>query len=207
MMLEAGEVSLEAVLWEPANPTGVALLCHPYPLHGGSMNTRVIYCAARAAEEAGLSALRFNFRGVGASTGFYDRGIGERKDAAILLDWLGKRYPSLPLALIGFSFGSWVGLRVACHDPRVRVLVGLGLPLTAYDFEFLIDSSKPSLFLMGSRDEFCPRELMEPLARRLPPSSEVRWIEGADHLFTLHVDQVQSMIRDFMHAQLQGDHK
>jgi len=206
MMIAAGEVELEAALWEPTDrfPRAAALLCHPHPLYSGTMNNRVIYRAAKGAVEAGLSALRFNFRGVGASTGTYDKGVAERKDVAGLLDWLQQLYPGLPLALAGFSFGSWVGLQVACHDPRIQALVGLGLPVTTYDFEFLIDNDKPSLFIIGTRDEFCPREAMDLLARRLPPASSVRWVEGADHLFTRRIDQVQSLVRDFLRLRFEG---
>ncbi len=206
MIVVAGEVDLEARLWEPEGegPRGAALLCHPHPLYGGTMNNRVIYRVGKGAVEAGFAALRFNFRGVGASTGSYDKGAGERKDAAALMEWLKQRYPHLPLALVGFSFGAWVGLQVACHDPRVQALVGLGVPLNSYDFEFLIDNDKPSLYIVGTRDEFCPRDQMELLARRLPQTSAVSWVEGADHFFTHQVDQVQSRVRDFLHAQLEG---
>ena len=85
-------------------------------------------------------------------------------------------------------------------------LVGLGVPLNSYDFEFLIHNDKPSLYIVGTRDEFCPRDQMELLARRLPPTSAVSWVEGADHFFTHQVDQVQSRVRDFLHTQLEGHH-
>ena len=147
--------------------------------------------------EAGLSALRFNFRGVGKSTGSYDEGSGEREDAASALDWLDYRYPALPLALIGFSFGSWVGLDVGCRDHRVRALVGLGLPLNYYDFDFLVENPRPALFLAGTEDEFCPRDRMERLARRLPPASRFHWVPGADHFFVGRLEQMQEYITSF----------
>jgi uncharacterized protein len=206
MIIAAGEVELETVLWEPKgeSPWAAALFCHPHPLHGGTMNNRVIYRAAKGAVAAGVAALRFNFRGVGASTGSYDQGAGERKDTAALVEWLGLRYPRLPLALVGFSFGAWVGLSVGCQDARIQALVGLGLPLNAYNFDLLIENAKPSLFLVGTRDQFCPRHKMEVLARRLPRTSSVSWIEGADHFFTHEVDEVQGRIRGFLHAQFEG---
>ncbi len=169
------------------------------------MNNRVIYRAAKGAMEAGAAALRFNFRGVGSSTGTYDKGRGEGHDVASLLDWLQSRYPGLPLALAGFSFGAWVGLRIGCHDQRVRALVGLGLPLDSYDFDFLVDNLKPSLFIVGTRDEFCPRDKMEQVARHLPPASNVVWVDGADHFFTRQVDRVQSLVRDFLAGQFKGN--
>lgn len=206
MIIDAGEVELEARLWEPveAEPTGAALLCHPHPLYGGTMNNRVIYRAGKGAVAAGLAALRFNFRGVGASTGSYTGGAGEQKDAAALLGWLEHRYPGLPLALIGFSFGAWVGLQVAGQDPRVSALVGLGVPVKSYDFEFLIDIDKASLYIVGTRDEFCPRDQMELLARRLPRTSAVSWVDGADHFFNDQVDGVQNRVKDFLRTLFRG---
>jgi uncharacterized protein len=205
MIIDAGEVKLEARLWEPveARPVGAALLCHPHPLYGGTMNNRVIYRAGKGAVEAGLAALRFNFRGVGASTGSYAGGAGEQKDAVALLSWLRQRYPDLPLGLIGFSFGAYVGLKVGAHDPSVSSLVGLGVPVKSYDFEFLIDIDKPSLYIVGTQDEFCPRDQMELLARRLPRTSAVSWVQGADHFFTRQVDEVQSRVRDFLRTQFE----
>jgi alpha/beta superfamily hydrolase len=193
------------VLWEPkeVQPSGAALLCHPHPLHGGTMNNRVIYRAAKGAIAAGLAALRFNFRGVGGSTGSYARGLGELKDVAALLDWLEARYPALSLALVGYSFGAWVGLQAGCHDPRIRALVGIGVPLNAYDFDFLIDNEKPSRYIIGSDDEYCPRDRMEMLARRLPPASEVIRVEGADHFFTRRIDEIQRLVAEFLRAQFQ----
>lgn len=208
MIIAAGEVDLEARLWEPerGEPRGAALFCHPHPLYGGTMDNRVIYRAAKGAVEAGYAALRFNFRGVGASTGSYDQGAGERKDAAALIGWLNQRYPRLPLALVGFSFGAWVGLQVACHDPAIQALIGLGVPVKSYDFEFLIDNDKPALYIVGTRDEFCPRDQMELLMRRLARTSAISWVEGADHFFAHQVDQVQSRVQEFLLAQVEGRH-
>jgi len=187
----------------PDKTAPIALMLHPHPLHGGTMNNRVIYRAAKGAIAAGLAALRFNFRGVGRSTGSYARGLGELKDVAALLDWLEARYPALPLALVGYSFGAWVGLQAGCHDPRMRALVGIGVPLNAYDFDFLIDNEKPSRYIIGSEDEYCPRDKMEMLARRLPPASEVIRVEGTDHFFTRRIDEIQRLVAEFLRAQFQ----
>jgi alpha/beta superfamily hydrolase len=206
MLIPAGEVQLEAALWEPRGRIlrGAALLCHPHPLYGGTMSNRVIYRAAKGVVEAGLAALRFNFRGVGASTGSHDQGRGERRDVGALLNWLAQRYPRLPLALIGFSFGAWVGLQTAAHDPRMKALVGLGLPIISYDFGFLLDSDIPSLFVIGTRDEFCPNDEMASLAGRLPGTASVKWVEGADHFFAKQIDQAQKLVRNFLQAQFEG---
>ena len=114
-------VELEAILREPeVRPLlGAAVLCHPHPVYGGTMDNRVVYRAGKAVMEAGLAALRFNFRGVGASTGSYDHGEGEKDDASAAIDYLSAKYSGLPLVLVGFSFGAWVGLQAGCQDPRI----------------------------------------------------------------------------------------
>ena len=130
-MIPGRGVELEGVLPHPPQkpPQGAVVLCHPHPVHGGTMNNRVIFRAGKAANGAGLLALRFNFRGVGASTGTYDHGKGEQEDVAAAIEWLRREAPGLPLVLIGFSFGAWVGLQVAYRDPEIAAMVGLGLPM------------------------------------------------------------------------------
>jgi alpha/beta superfamily hydrolase len=197
-MIPAGLVQLEADLREPESPPrGAVVVCHPHPVYGGTMDNRIVYRAAKAAAAADFAALRFNFRGTGRSTGLFDQGIGEKEDAAAAIRWLEGKYPGLPTALIGYSFGAWVGLQVAHSDPRVVAMVGLGLPLNLYDLEFLTRSSKPALYIVGTRDEFCSQENLDRLERRLPSSASVRRIENADHFFSEQADIVQDLISDF----------
>jgi alpha/beta superfamily hydrolase len=198
LMIQADTIQLEAQIREPKEIfRGAVVVCHPHPVYGGTMDNRVVYRAAKAVSEAGFVALRFNFRGVGGSTGQFDHGIGEKDDVVSAIDWLEKNYPGLPLALAGYSFGAWVGLQVGCADRRIRALTGLGLPLDMYDFGFLIDNSKPALYIVGDRDEFCSKESLQQLAVRLPSASMVRPIENAEHFFTGHVEVVEKLIFDF----------
>jgi alpha/beta superfamily hydrolase len=198
IMISAGAVQLEAQLRQPkSSPRGAVVLCHPHPVYGGTMDNRVVYRAAKAAAEAGFAALRFNFRGVGQSTGAFDQGIGEKEDVTAAIDWLEAKYPGLPLALVGYSFGAWVGLHVGCADTRIRALVGLGLPLDLYDFDFLNGTLKPALYIIGTRDEYCSQENLDRLELRLPGSSMVSRIEGSGHFFDGHVEVIQNLIGDF----------
>src|SRR5438105_5945955 len=107
---------LEALLEEPDDdaPRAAALVCHPHPQHGGTMHNKVVYRIARALRQAGMVVLRFNYRGVNLSEGIYDQGEGEREDARVALEFLRGRYPDLPFALAGFSFGSRIMLRLGC---------------------------------------------------------------------------------------------
>jgi hypothetical protein len=164
------------------------------------MDNRVVYRAAKAAAQEGFAALRFNFRGTGQSTGQFDHGIGEREDAAAALRWLENRYPAADLAMIGYSFGAWVGLEVGNSMPRVKALIGLGVPLDLYDFSYLGSNTKPSLYIIGGDDEFCSRENLDRFAGRLPATSVLRRIEGSDHFFTGHIETVEVLIADFIKA-------
>ena len=197
---------LEAILKEPpstANTTqeaadfaGAALVLHPHPLGGGTMHNKVAFRAARALNDANLVALRINFRGVGASTGTHDDARGERDDARDGLDYLHEHYPRLPLVVAGFSFGSRVGLEVGMTDDRVRLLIGIGVPVDKYDFGFLRECRKPVLFVHGSRDEFGDAEKLKSLAAGLPAEAEaqVEIIEGAAHFFDDTLDELVRII-------------
>ncbi len=198
-----GSFELESHLREPEDvPEGAVILCHPHPVYGGTMNNRVIYRAAKAAAKAGFAALRFNFRGVGKSTGHYDQGLGEKEDVAAAIDWVEDRFPGKPLAVLGYSFGAWVGLQVGCLDPRIRAIVGIGLPLDMYNFEFLLDFQNPSLYIVGNRDEFCSPMNLENLIRRLPFASRVHRVQGADHFFSEQVEEVERLIEQFFRGLL-----
>ncbi len=197
-MIPADSVQLEALLREPREALrGAAVVCHPHPVYGGTMDNRVVYRAAKAAVESGFAALRFNFRGTGQSTGQFDQGIGEMEDAAAAIRWLENRYPGLPLALIGYSFGAWVGLQVGCRTPGIKALIGLALPLNLYDFEFLGRNPKPSLYIIGTRDGFCSQENLDSLERRLPATSALRRIDEAEHYFVDHMEVLEKLITDF----------
>src|SRR5262249_9701944 len=139
LFIPAEHGQLEAILKEPrtGQAKGVALVLHPHPLGGGTMHNKVVFRAAAALNDAGLIALRINFRGVGQSTGQHDEGRGELDDVRKGLDYLVANYPDSRITLCGFSFGARVGLEVGISDDRVRYLIGIGTPLDKYDFEFL----------------------------------------------------------------------
>ena len=164
------------------------LVAHPHPLGGGTMHNKVVYHAAKAFGHFGLPVLRFNFRGTGLSEGAHDEGRGEVGDIHAALDWLTARFPGRPLLFAGFSFGSNVGLRACCGDPRIQGLVGIGLPVRAagrdYHYRFLPHcGAVPKLFISGDSDEFSPRGVLESMLVGAPDPKRIVWIEGADHFF------------------------
>jgi alpha/beta superfamily hydrolase len=194
--------ALESLLeWDPQGlPRLVVLLCHPHPQYGGTLHSKVVFRATKAALESGLPTLRFNFRGVGESEGKYDSGRGERDDARAALDYLQTRFSGTPMSVMGFSFGAWVGLDVGASDPRVSVLVGLGLPTDdlLLPFDFLKKVRKPILIVQGTQDEFATRGDVESIFASIEEPKRLHWVEGADHFFTGRLDEVQGTIREFL---------
>jgi hypothetical protein len=185
--------------WNPqVSPRHVALVCHPHPMFGGTMHNKVVYRAAKAALFAGLPTLRFNFRGAGHSAGTFTGGEGERDDVRAALDYLAAHFPGLPVCLMGFSFGSWVGLAVGAMDPRVSTLVGLGVPVNLSDFSFLHDVRKPKLILQGTRDQYGSVAQVTEVYNSLAEPKQIHWVEGADHFFAGKLDEVQEVLREFL---------
>jgi len=174
-------------------------MCHPHPLEGGTMHTKAVYRAAQALNEAGLVALRFNFRGVGTSTGSYEEGIGEREDVEAAVDWLEERYPALPMLVGGFSFGSMVGLSWGAEDQRVAGLMGLGLPvdMDRYEFDYLADVGKPVLVVQGEHDQFGAAARVAEIVGGLGDHVTMVRIAGADHFFTDRLDELRAAIRGY----------
>ncbi len=189
---------LEAILKEPRQgpPKGVALVLHPHPLGGGTMHNKVVFRAAAALNDAGLTVLRINFRGVGQSTGRHDEGRGERDDVLAGLDYLSENYPGQKILLCGFSFGARVGLEVGISDPRVSFLIGIGTPVKMYDVSFLGACRKPLLLVQGENDEYGDVEHLKKLAAELEKSTTVHLvtIPNAGHFFDDALDQLKSTI-------------
>jgi len=190
---------LEAVLREPAEaPFAAAVVCHPHPRGGGTMNNNVVYRMAKVLGDAGAAVLRFNFRGVGRSDGSFTGGRGEREDFTAALDYMAAQYPGLPLWAAGMSFGSWVALTVGAEDPRVSTLVGIALPISRYDFGAVERSTKPKFFVHGEFDELCPLKEMRAFYARAAEPKELVVIDTADHLFDGKVSQVAGAIEDLL---------
>jgi alpha/beta superfamily hydrolase len=193
---------MEALLWTVANPnpTFAALVCHPHPLFGGTMHNKVVYQAAKALHDCGAPVLRFNFRGVGLSEGLHDQGIGEREDVRAALDRLAADFPGRPIVLAGFSFGAFVGLRVGCADARVERVIGLGLPVDNLHPDYLLECSKPKLFLQGGNDQYGSPANLEKLFAQIPGEKRLVVIDDVDHFFAGKLPQVGEEIRAWVSA-------
>jgi uncharacterized protein len=187
---------LEALLWDVPAPKAAAVVCHPHPLHGGTMHNHVTYRLADAFREAGVAALRFNFRGVGRSTGTHDEGRGEVDDARAALDALAERHPGVPLIAAGFSFGARVALRLTADDARVTRGLATGLALDLFDFGFVEGLGKPKAFIQSDHDEFARLEDVRSLVRRLQAPARLFVLEGSDHLATGRLDAFAALAKE-----------
>ncbi len=187
---------LEAVRMHPeAEPRAAAGGCHAHPLHGGIMHFKPVFRAAKALQESRVATLRFNFRGVGRSEGAHDFGRGEQDDVRAALAEMQRRFPSLPLVLGGFSFGSTMALRVAAFEPAVRAVLALGYPLLREGESAPLESVRQSrLFVQGEHDQFGPAVALRPVVARLPPPRELVVIDGGDHYFTGRLEPLQQAI-------------
>jgi hypothetical protein len=187
---------LEAILMNPESPPVAAgVVCHAHPLHGGMMHFKVVFRAAKALQENGVAALRFNFRGVGRSQGAHDEGRGEQDDVRAALDEAERRFPALPLLVGGFSFGSSMALRVGVQDPRSRALFALGFPVSMVaDTSFLDDCRKPRLFVQGANDAFGNARQIADLVSRLPEPRSLIVVPDSDHFFAGHLEDLQRAV-------------
>ena len=185
---------LEALYRELHDPAGVAVICHPLPLGGGTLHNKVVFRTARGLENANVATLRFNFRGAGASAGTHDEGEGEQQDVVAAIDWIVKYHPGKKLIVGGFSFGAWVASRTACEMPNVDALFLIGTPVNKYDFGYLRHCEKPMLFLHGTQDEFGDVSKLEKLIPTVRNAESVI-VTGADHFFTKQLDAVEETMR------------
>jgi alpha/beta superfamily hydrolase len=206
LFVPASHGQLEAILKEPAGDIrGVALVCHPHPLGGGTMHNKVVFRAAAGLVDAGLITLRFNFRGVGASTGVHADVCGGKQDVRDALDYLKKNYPGQPITLAGFSFGSRTGMEVGMNETSVVRLISIGTPVDKYgDFEFLRDVKKPILFIHGNKDEFGSLENVRKLVNEVSENTEAELIafENCGHFFDDHLDELRAGVKDWVTEQL-----
>lgn len=201
LMIPASHGRLEAILKEPPGERrGVALVCHPHPLGGGTMHNKVVFRAAAGLVDAGLAALRFNFRGVGGSTGVHDEIEGGVEDVRDALDYLTGQYTGEDLTLAGFSFGSRVGMAVGIDDDRVERLISIGTPVDKYgDYDFLLGSQKPILFVHGDRDEYGAVENVRKLVEQVSKTAQTELVvfENCGHFFDDHLNELREVVRSW----------
>ncbi len=180
-----------------------ALVLHPHPKHGGTMNNKVVYNTFHTLAGAGFSVLRMNFRGVGRSQGKFDNGIGELSDAATGLDWLQQQNPDASTFWIaGFSFGAWISLQLLMRRPELEGFIAISPPANMYDFSFLTPCPCPGLIVQGDQDSIVPEEDVAKFMNKLSQQRNIRVnykvVGGADHFFRNKLDELNGVIRGYL---------
>lgn len=176
---------LEAVETAPIHnntPKGIAIICHPHPLYEGTMNNKVVTTLVKAYNHLGLTAIRFNFRGIGNSQGAYDNAIGEVDDLRAVINWCQKRSPTQSIYLAGFSFGSYIAAKVASQQP-VTHLVSVAPPVVNFDFASLPPITCPWIVIQGDQDEVVPPEAVFAWVKTRIPPPQFICLTGASHFF------------------------
>lgn len=188
---------LEALVEVPDRFDGrsIAVVCHPHPLFGGTMQNKVVHMTARALHECGIATLRFNFRGVGASTGQFDDGRGETDDALAACDYALARWPGATLTLAGFSFGAFVAFRVAGLRPAVRLFT-IAPPVRRFDFSVHPIPTMPWTVIQGDRDELVEYDAVVAWTRTANPAPHLVTIHGGEHFFHGRLAELMTAIRD-----------
>ena len=181
----------------------VALLLHPHPQHGGTMNNKVLYTLFQAFQRQGFAVLRFNFRGVGRSQGKFDRGEGELSDAAAALDWLQTWNVNASQCWIGgFSFGAWIGMQLLMRRPEITSFISVAPPANIYDFSFLAPCPSSGLVIQGDTDTVVPQDSVAKLVNKLSHQRGIkidyRVVPGASHFFTEHLDQLATTVDSYL---------
>lgn len=171
----------------PGSP--IALILHPNPQRGGTMNNKISYNLFQSFSDRGFSTLRFNFRGVGRSQGEFNHGEGELADAAAALDWLQSVNPGASSVWVGgFSFGAWIGMQLLMRRPEIDGYVSISPPSNIYDFNFLAPCPNEGLIVQGDADQVVNVDSVSKLVDKLkeqrgPNGVDYRIIPGAGHFF------------------------
>ncbi len=199
LFIPARHGKLEAIVKEPeGDAKGLGIVCHPHPLGGGTMHNKVVFRAAAGLVDAGLKTIRFNFRGVGASTGVHSEIEGGMEDVRTVIEHVMAEDPDADLTLAGFSFGSRTGMAVGVKDDRVKRLITIGTPVDKYgDYEFLTEARKPILFVHGDSDEFGAEENVRKLYEKVAAGTHAELIvfKSCGHFFDDHLNELRDAIK------------
>jgi alpha/beta superfamily hydrolase len=185
----------------------IAMILHPHPQFGGTMNNQIVYNLYYAFVNRGFSAFRFNFRGVGRSQGFFDHGVGELSDAAAALDWVQSINPDAKTCWVaGISFGAWIGMQLLMRRPEIEGFISVAAPANRFDFTFLAPCPSSGLFVHGSDDRVAPAKevvsVIEKLKTQKGIAIEHATVDGANHFFDGKVDDLIATVNHYLDNRL-----
>lgn len=188
----------------------IALILHPHPQFGGTMNNKIVYDLFYMFQKRGFTTLRFNFRGIGRSQGEFDHGTGELSDAAAALDWVQALHPdSKNCWVAGYSFGAWIGMQLLMRRPEIEGFMSIAPQPNIYDFAFLAPCPSSGLIIHGDSDRVAPSRDVQGLVDKLHQQKGIlitqKTMEGANHFFTGMEDKLIEECSDYLEARLRGE--
>jgi alpha/beta superfamily hydrolase len=191
----------------PEKDAPIALILHPHPQYGGTMNNPVTYQLHYAFRDLGFTVLRFNFRGVGRSQGEFDQGIGELSDAASALDYLQALHEgSRACWVAGFSFGAWIGMQLLMRRPEINGFISVAPPAHLYDFSFLAPCPSSGLIINGEADRIVPVDEVEKLSAKLKAQKGITithtTVPDANHFFEQGMEEMIDIVKGYVHARM-----
>lgn len=185
----------------------VAMILHPHPNAGGTMNNHIVQALYKTFQRRGFATLRFNFRGVGKSQGTFDNGVGELSDAASALDWVQSFHPEASTTWIaGFSFGAWIGMQLLMRRPEIRGFISIAPPANLYDFSFLAPCPSSGLIVHGEKDAVVPPKDVNTLVEKLKTQKGIvidqHIIPGANHFFDNKLEPLMESVTGYLDMRL-----
>jgi len=200
LVIDGPAGAIEAIVEDPAASgrpevpaSAYAVVCHPHPLFGGTMENKVVTTLTRAFHACGMPTVRFNFRGVGASQGTFDQGNGETADLDAVVAWAGARWPGRQLVAAGFSFGAYVATRLSSRRIVAR-LITIAPPVTRFDFSEISPPLCPWLIVQGDADEVVDATAVSYWAKTLKPPPHLVILPGVGHFFHGHLPELRDTI-------------
>ena len=181
----------------------IAMILHPHPQFHGTMNHQIVYQCYYAFAHRGFSVLRFNFRGVGRSQGYFDNGPGELSDAASALDWLQLQNPDSPVCWIaGVSFGTWIAMQLLMRRPEIDGFICVAPPANLYDYSFLAPCPSSGLMVNGDKDRVVPSQSVADLAAKTKVQKGVKIshvvVPDANHFFQDKIEDLMTVVGDYL---------
>ena len=192
---------------QPEADAPVALVLHPHPQFGGTMNNQIVYNVYYTFVQRGFSVLRFNFRGVGRSQGLFDNGPGELSDAAAALDWMQTYNPDAKSCWItGVSFGAWISMQLLMRRPEIEGFISIAPPANLYDFSFLAPCPSSGLMINGEADRVVPPDSVVELVKKLKTQKGIvithDVIAEANHFFENKIDELMQSVDGYLDKRL-----
>ena len=190
----------------------VALLLHPHPLYGGTMNNPIVMELYNIFDTLGFSTFRFNFRGVGKSEGKFDNGLGELADAAAALDWVQRQNPNTNQCWVsGFSFGAVICMQLLMRRPEITRFISVSPQPNLYDFNFLAPCPASGLIVHGKKDEIAPLDDVQKLAQKLQAQKNItinyEEVSGANHFYDNEIPKLKKVIENYIETEFNSRYR